>query len=78
VLGFTSTEQVHADANLAELGFSSFTALDLGARLDKLGLRMPPVLVYDHPTPEDLARHLHAELAGGPPCCVPQGEEIPE
>jgi 4-hydroxyphenylalkanoate synthase len=78
VLGFTSTEQVHADANLAELGFSSFTALDLGARLDKLGLRMPPVLVYDHPTPEDLARHLHAELAGGPPCCVPQGEEISE
>lgn len=63
VLGHDSTESIDADDHFLELGFSSFTALELSNRLKtEAGLDVHPAAIYDHPTPTTLARHLRAEL----------------
>jgi acyl transferase domain-containing protein/aryl carrier-like protein len=72
VLGLTGPDQVEPDASLLDLGFSSFTALELSTRLRAAGLHLPPVDVFDHPTATGLARHLRAALTD------PAGDLVPE
>ncbi|MEH1127718.1 type I polyketide synthase [Micromonospora sp. CPCC 206061] len=62
VLGYPSPAQIDADGSFLEMGFSSFTALELGNRLRALGVVVPPVAVYDHPTPAALAQYLRSDL----------------
>jgi acyl transferase domain-containing protein len=66
VLGYGSADEVYDDSDFVELGFSSFTVLELCTNLQaRTGLSVNPVAFYDHPTLTDLARFILAGLADG-------------
>ncbi|AXK35635.1 SDR family NAD(P)-dependent oxidoreductase [Streptomyces armeniacus] len=63
-LKLAATDPIHVERGLLDMGFDSLTALELRNRLNTLtGLRLPPTLVFDHPTPAALARLIRNESA---------------
>ncbi|MEU4626945.1 SDR family NAD(P)-dependent oxidoreductase, partial [Actinoplanes sp. NPDC023801] len=66
VLNLADATEIAPSTAFNDLGFDSLTAVDLRNVLQReLSLALPASLVFDHPSAEVLARHLHDLLGGG-------------
>ncbi|MGW5258858.1 thioester reductase domain-containing protein, partial [Streptomyces sp. NPDC004012] len=68
LLGLSDAADVDADTPFTELGFDSLSSVELRNQLDAVsGLRLPPTLVFDHPTPRSVADRLLRDLFSDTP-----------
>jgi acyl carrier protein len=64
VLGADGPESVDGDRSFRDLGFDSLMAVELRNQLNTAaGVRLSATLVFDHPTPSAVAKHLVDEYS---------------
>ncbi|MDH6122871.1 acyl transferase domain-containing protein, partial [Kitasatospora sp. GAS204A] len=64
-LGHVSGDDIDTARAFREQGFDSLTAVELRNRLNSAtGLRLPSTVIFDHPNPDALARHLLDQVVG--------------
>ncbi|MFE3504466.1 SDR family NAD(P)-dependent oxidoreductase [Kitasatospora sp. NPDC059160] len=74
VLGYATPAELDPDRAFRDLGFESLTAVQLRDRIAAAtGLKLPPTLVFNHPSPRALAEHLGDLLrrSGSAPATAP-------
>ncbi|OQO89683.1 hypothetical protein B1813_22555 [Saccharomonospora piscinae] len=65
VLGYDGVDEVEPKKPFRDLGFESLTAVELRNQLSRrTGLRLPVTLVFDYPSPVELAAFLRGEVLG--------------
>ncbi|MDL4817263.1 type I polyketide synthase [Actinomadura opuntiae] len=68
VLGHTDPASVQLNRSFREAGVDSLIAVELRNRLaEETGVRLPATLVFDYPSPADVAAFLRTELLGEQP-----------
>jgi hypothetical protein len=73
VLGHTSSDLIRPTRPFKELGFDSLTGVELRNRLaSAMGVRLPAALIFDHPTPDALARDLLNRVGANAPAGAPE------
>ncbi|HEX2132593.1 MAG TPA: type I polyketide synthase, partial [Actinophytocola sp.] len=76
-LGYPNPADLRLDATFQELGFDSIAVVGVSRRLtEATGVRLPATAVFDHPTPDALARHLCERMTAG--ATTPAGHPLDE